>query len=576
MPANLDRPRAPAEARARLEQDRRRSACRQCARCADPGCAAANDRDVEIRAHGFCLSTTQPIVDFFAPSRPACPRSGEESPTSRTIWCNRTSEPSTRSSSRWREGESAKSDRRRLVVVHTDVVEDARRAKRFSRLADVAAMQNQPMMGVAQEALRNDLHEFVLDRARRLTGSDAEPVGHSEDVRVHRECRFAESGVQDDIRRLAADPGQSFKGGPFSRRLPVMLFHDRLRQRNDVPSLRTIEPDRLDQPGEPLFAEGRHLLRRVCDGEQRLRGPVDPGVRCLRRQHHRHQQRERIDGFELSLGLGIGCRPPLLSGQRSNHSAFIGCSSSASHRGRRRGLPCRAAARNMQQQGGSWPSPRRRIGRTIMKRMNCALMGAGALGALLAFGPAEAASNKVVIGDIDDMSGPYADILGAGGIEAIKMAIADFGGTVLGQSIEIVTADHQNKPDIGQQKFREWADTNGLTMQLGGSNTGVSLALSAVAKEKKIPFFAIGAAGASLTGKDCTPYTIHYGYDTTALANGTAKTILEQGGKSWFFLTADYAYGTQLEKGTSDVVKAGGGTVVGGVRVPLGTPDFAY
>ncbi len=210
-----------------------------------------------------------------------------------------------------------------------------------------------------------------------------------------------------------------------------------------------------------------------------------------------------------------------------------------------------------------------------MKRMNCALMGAGALGALLAFGPVEAASNKVVIGDIDDMSGPYADVLGAGGIEAIKMAIADFGGTVLGQPIEILTADHQNKPDIGQQKFREWADTNGLTMQLGGSNTGVSLAVSAAAKEKKIPFFAIGAAGASLTGKDCTPYTIHYGYDTTALANGTAKTILEQGGKSWFFLTADYAFGSQLEKGAADIVKAGGGTVVGDVRVPLGTSDFA-
>ena len=210
-----------------------------------------------------------------------------------------------------------------------------------------------------------------------------------------------------------------------------------------------------------------------------------------------------------------------------------------------------------------------------MKRINRALTCAGALGALLIFGPAQAASNKVVIGDIDDMSGPYADILGAGGVEAIKMAIADFGGTVLGQPIEILTADHQNKPDIGQQKLREWADTNGLTMQLGGSNTGVSLALSAAAKEKKIPFFAIGAAGASLTGKDCTPYTIHYGYDTTALANGTAKTILEQGGKSWFFLTADYAFGTQLENGAAKVVKESGGTVVGDVRVPLGTSDFA-
>jgi len=200
---------------------------------------------------------------------------------------------------------------------------------------------------------------------------------------------------------------------------------------------------------------------------------------------------------------------------------------------------------------------------------------AGALCALLAADAALAAPNKVVIGDIDDMSGPYADILGAGGVEAIKMAIADFGGTVLGQPIEILTADHQNKPDIGVQKFREWADTAGLTMQLGGSNTGVSLALSSADKEKHIPFFAIGAAGASLTGKDCTPYTIHYGYDTTALANGTAKTILEQGGKSWFFLTADYAFGTQLESGAASVVKSGGGSVVGDVRVPLGTSDFA-
>jgi len=199
----------------------------------------------------------------------------------------------------------------------------------------------------------------------------------------------------------------------------------------------------------------------------------------------------------------------------------------------------------------------------------------GALSALLAAGAAQAAPNKVVIGDIDDMSGPYADVLGAGGIEAIKMAIADFGGTVLGQPIDLLTADHQNKPDIGQQKFREWADTAGLTMLLGGSNTGVSLAMSSADKEKHIPFFAIGAAGASLTGKDCTPYTVHYGYDTTALANGTAKTILEQGGKSWFFLTADYAFGTQLENGAASVVKANGGSVVGDVRVPLGTSDFA-
>ena len=210
-----------------------------------------------------------------------------------------------------------------------------------------------------------------------------------------------------------------------------------------------------------------------------------------------------------------------------------------------------------------------------MKSLRRTLMLAGALCASIAAGAASAADSKVVIGDIDDMSGPYADVIGAGGVEALKMAIADFGGSVLGQPIEILTFDHQNKPDIAAQKLREWADTNGLTMQLGGSNTGVSLAMAAASKEKKIPFIAIGAAGASLTGKDCTPYTIHYGYDTTALANGTAKTIVDDGGKSWFFLTADYAFGKQLEAAATDVVKANGGTVVGDVRVPLGTSDFS-
>jgi branched-chain amino acid transport system substrate-binding protein len=188
---------------------------------------------------------------------------------------------------------------------------------------------------------------------------------------------------------------------------------------------------------------------------------------------------------------------------------------------------------------------------------------------------AQAASNKVVIGDIDDMSGLYADVIGEGGVEAVKMAIADFGGTVLGNKIEFMVTDHQNKPDVGAQKFREWADRDGLTMVLGGSNTGVSLALATVAKEKKTPFFAIGAAGASLTGKDCTPYTIHYAYDTTALGNGTATTMVKEGGKSWFFLTADYAFGTQLQEAAAKVVEANGGKVVGAVRVPLSASDFS-
>jgi branched-chain amino acid transport system substrate-binding protein len=188
---------------------------------------------------------------------------------------------------------------------------------------------------------------------------------------------------------------------------------------------------------------------------------------------------------------------------------------------------------------------------------------------------AHAAADKVVIGDIDDMSGLYADVIGPKAVESIKMAIADFGGSALGQPIDLLTFDHQNKPALGAEKFREWADRNGLTMLLGGSNTGVSLAMAPVAKEKKIPFFAIGAAGASLTNKDCTPYTIHYAYDTTALGNGTATTIVNQGGKTWFFLTADYAFGTQLQEAAARVVTANGGKVVGAVRVPLNTSDFS-
>ena len=198
-----------------------------------------------------------------------------------------------------------------------------------------------------------------------------------------------------------------------------------------------------------------------------------------------------------------------------------------------------------------------------------------ALAATLAASPARAASDAVVIGDIDDMSGLYADVIGEGGITAIKMAIADFGGSVLGKKIGILTTDHQNKPDIGASKFREWVDQNGATMILGGSNTGVSIAMSKVALAKKTPFIAIGAAGASLTNQDCTPYTVHYAYDTTALANGTASTMVKNGGKSWYFLTADYAFGTQLRDAATKVVEANGGKSLGEVRVPLATSDFS-
>jgi branched-chain amino acid transport system substrate-binding protein len=201
-----------------------------------------------------------------------------------------------------------------------------------------------------------------------------------------------------------------------------------------------------------------------------------------------------------------------------------------------------------------------------------------ALGAVIGFfagSAASAASDPVVIGDIDDLSGVYADTGGLGAVEAINMAIADAGGTVLGRKIVLLTVDHQNKPDIGATKFREWADQNGLNVVLGGSNTGVSIAMSKVAAAKKIPFIAIGAGGASLTGSDCTPYTVHYLYDTTALANGTASVIVKNGGKTWFFITADYAFGTQLQEAATRVVTANGGKILGAVRVPLGTTDYS-
>jgi branched-chain amino acid transport system substrate-binding protein len=194
---------------------------------------------------------------------------------------------------------------------------------------------------------------------------------------------------------------------------------------------------------------------------------------------------------------------------------------------------------------------------------------------LIAMSPPAAHAADVVIGDIDDMSGVYADVEGAAGVESINMAIADFGGAVLGRKITVLSADHQNKPDIGASKFREWADQNGLNLLLGGSNTGVNIAMAKVAAAKKVPFIVIGAGGASLTNEDCTAYSVHYVYDTTALANGTATAMVSAGGKTWFYLTADYAFGTQLQNAASKVVETRGGKNLGAVRVPLGAADFS-
>jgi len=198
-----------------------------------------------------------------------------------------------------------------------------------------------------------------------------------------------------------------------------------------------------------------------------------------------------------------------------------------------------------------------------------------ALVSIAGFTQAFGADNDVVIGDIDDLSGLYADIQGAGAVEAVKMAIADFGGTVLGRNIVTSVADHQNKPDIGASKFREWADQKGLNLLIAGSNTAVAIAMAKIAAEKKVVYIVVGAVGASLTNEDCTPYSIHYVIDTTALANGTATAMVEHGGKTWFYLTADYAFGTQLQNAASKVIEAKGGRNLGAVRVPLSTADFS-
>ena len=185
------------------------------------------------------------------------------------------------------------------------------------------------------------------------------------------------------------------------------------------------------------------------------------------------------------------------------------------------------------------------------------------------------AQEKVKIGFITDMSSLYSDVEGKGGATAIQMAIDDFGGKVLGQPIELLTADHQNKADIAASKAREWIDTQGVTMVFGGTNSGTALATAKVAQEKKRVYFNNGAGSSALTNEQCTPYTVHYAYDTVALAKGTGGAVVDSGGKSWFFLTADYAFGHSLENDTSAVVKAKGGTIAGAVRHPLNASDFS-
>jgi branched-chain amino acid transport system substrate-binding protein len=188
---------------------------------------------------------------------------------------------------------------------------------------------------------------------------------------------------------------------------------------------------------------------------------------------------------------------------------------------------------------------------------------------------AQISNDTIKIGFITDMSGVYADVDGPAGAESIKMAIADMGGIINGKKIEFIAADHQNKADIAASKAREWFDQQGVDMIIGGSNSATNLAMAKVAADKKKPFIAIGAGTARLTNEECTAYTIHYAYDTVALARGTSGALVKQGYKDWFFLTADYVFGMSLEKDASDVVKSSGGRVMGAVRHPLAASDFS-
>jgi len=202
-----------------------------------------------------------------------------------------------------------------------------------------------------------------------------------------------------------------------------------------------------------------------------------------------------------------------------------------------------------------------------------------ALGMAASFSTASAAqgiSDDIIrIGFITDMSSVYSDPDGTGGLEAVRMAIEDAGGEINGKKIELLYADHQNKADIASARAREWFDRERLDALFGGSNSAAALANSAVATEKQKPFIAVGAGAPALHNEQCSPWTIHYAYDTTMLARGTGSAVVRDGGKTWFFMTADYTFGHTLERDTADVVKKSGGEVLGSVRIPLGAADMS-
>src|SRR3954463_10885998 len=207
------------------------------------------------------------------------------------------------------------------------------------------------------------------------------------------------------------------------------------------------------------------------------------------------------------------------------------------------------------------------------KKMRSGLWAAVAACSLFAAVPASAQGVK--IGILNDQSGVYADYGGKWSVEAAKMAVEDFGGSVLGHPIEVITADHQNKPDLASSIARRWYEVENVDMITELTTSSVALAVHYLSKQMKKIDIVVGAATSRLTGDACHAYGFHWAYDTHALAVGTGGALVKAGGDSWFFLTADYAFGYALEKDTSEIVTANGGKVLGSVRVPLNSSDFS-
>jgi branched-chain amino acid transport system substrate-binding protein len=209
-----------------------------------------------------------------------------------------------------------------------------------------------------------------------------------------------------------------------------------------------------------------------------------------------------------------------------------------------------------------------------MKR-SLGLLGALALFAAVGTAHAQDTKDVIRIGILNDQSGPYADVGGKGSVVAAKLAIEDIGGKLLGKRIEVVSADHQNKPDIASSISRQWIDTMNVDLIADGAGSSAGLAIQQITRDKGRVFIISAPASSDFTGKACSPTGFHFTYDTYALANGTARALVKQGGDSWFFVTADYAFGHALERDTSAFVIAGGGKVLGSVRHPLNTSDFS-